>query len=108
MKFFKYLISCTCFSTSISEASVSDDFKALEPVSQPESHQNRNRRKCSINSSKPGSATADWRPSLKAISEDNIAAVKRRNSTGSERTLKRKVSAMQKSKVPTRRSEDYG
>lgn len=108
MKFLKYIIWCTCSSSAISEASPSDDFKGLDPVLQPESHQYRNRRQCSINSSKSGSATADWRPSLKAISEDNIAAVKRRNSTGSERTPKRKVSTMQKSKVPTRRSEDYG
>ncbi|KAL8098555.1 uncharacterized protein LOC141682856 [Apium graveolens] len=105
MTILEYLIRCTCCSSSVNEASASDGFKGLESVWQAESDESRNRRKCSI---KSGSAAAEWRPSLKAISEDNIVAVKRSNSsTGSEKTLKRKVSPMQKSKVPTRRSEDY-
>ncbi|WOH04237.1 hypothetical protein DCAR_0623646 [Daucus carota subsp. sativus] len=109
MKFFEYLICCTS-SSSISEASSSlrpDDSKCVVPVLQPDRPRYRDRRKCSISPRKSGSAPADWRPSLNAISEDNIVAVKRHNSSTSETTAKRKDSLMHKSKVRTSRSEDY-
>lgn len=104
MKYLEYIVCCTGCSSSISEA---DDSKSVDPVLQPENHHCPNRINCSI---KSGSATTDWRPSLKPISEDNIvAAVNTRNTLStSVTTLNPEVSSLHKSKAPPRRSHDHG
>ncbi|CAK9150307.1 unnamed protein product [Ilex paraguariensis] len=90
MKFLLELVSCC---GTISRPSVptspppADETRCLVPSTPPESRRKRGRV-----ASKRSAYTPQWRPSLHAISEDNVVVEsKERAVVGSERVLKRKV-----------------
>ncbi|KAK9265982.1 hypothetical protein L1049_000054 [Liquidambar formosana] len=94
MKFLLEFVSCcgSNYSSRPSEAPTSPPARVEETRSLVPPRRYRRRKRGRLGASgSVSAAAAEWRPSLCAISEDNVVMEKEGRTVGSERTVKRKA-----------------
>ncbi|KAA8523760.1 hypothetical protein F0562_010183 [Nyssa sinensis] len=115
MRFFLEFVSCCGYACRSSDPTATpspppDETRSLvhsPPPSQPNTCRYRRRKRGRVAVSRSGSVV-EWRPSLGAISEDNVVPEKERpEAVRSERILKRKVASTARVHVRTY-SDDIG